>query len=373
MIAKLPLRPMHHASSIKMDHNQLLTSIYTDIKNPASYGSALRLYRAAKLQDSTITHNIINRWLKSNNTYTLHKPLKRHFIRRKTIAPGLYHQMQIDLVDLVNLKKKNKNFRYLLTAIDIFSRKAFAIPLKTKSGPDVLLAMKTLFSKYPYVKYIQADQGKEFFNKHVQDYFKEKNIKLFYTSSDTKSAIVERFNRTLKERMFKYFTANDTQSYLPVLDDLLDSYNNSKHSSIGIAPNKVSKENEKLVWDYQYKKYMQKYGSKSFKFQVGDVVRISKLKKLFEKGYSPKFQEEYFKVQDCLNTFPPTYKLIDINGEILRGSFYEAELQKIIPKQNEYKIIKKRKRKGKKEYLTHFIGQPSNLDSWFDHKSLSKL
>ena len=168
-----------------MDHNHLLASIYTDIKNPASYGSAERLYRAAKLQDSRITHGVVNQWLKSNTAYTLHKPLKRKFLRRKTIAPGIYHQLQIDLVDLSRLRTRNKNIRYLLTAIDIFSRKAFAIPLKTKSGPDVLHALKTLFSSYPYVKYIQADQGKEFFNKHVKDYLKEKNIKLFYTSSDT--------------------------------------------------------------------------------------------------------------------------------------------------------------------------------------------
>lgn len=355
-----------------MDHDQLLTSIYTDIKHPASFGSAANLYKAAKVKDKTITNTIVKKWLQSNHAYTLHKPLKRRFLRRKTIAPGLYHQLQIDLVDVANIRTKNKNVRFLLTAIDIFNRKAFAIPLKTKRGTDVVVALANIFSQYPYVKFIQADQGKEFFNSHVLEYLKQKGIKLFYTSSDTKSAIVERFNRTLKERMYRYFTNYNTKSYLPILDQLIDSYNNTKHSAIGIAPNQVSKRNEKLVWDFQYKKYIQKYGSKPFTYKIGDVVRISKVKKEFRKGYLPKFVEEYFKIHDRLSTFPPTYKLIDINGEIIKGSFYAAEIQLVVPKPGEYRIVKSRKKKGRKEYLIHFIGQPSNLDTWMNLSTLSQ-
>lgn len=354
-----------------MNRNNLLTSIYTSVTHPASFGSALQLYKAAKLQDKTISLNNVKRWLQGNHAYTLHKSLKRSFPRRKTIVPGLHHQLQVDLIDVSNIRTKNKNFRFLLTAIDVFSRKAFVIPIKSKRGDEVVSALTQIFEHYPYVKYIQVDQGREFLNSNVINYLKRKGIKMFYTSSDMKCAIVERFNRTIKERMYRYFTYHDTKSYLPVLDQLVEAYNNKRHSAIGMAPNQVTKRNERDVWDYQYGHYIRQLGSKPFLFKVGDVVRISKVKREFTKGYLPKFVEEYFKVNDRLNTYPPTYKLIDINGEVLRGSFYEQELQRVVPKPGEYRILRSRKKKGTREYFVHFVGQPSNLDSWMTRASLA--
>ena len=298
--------------------------------------------------------------------------MRRRFLRRKTLAPGLYHQMQMDLVDLSSLRTKNKGFKYLLTAIDIFSRKAFAIPLKTKRGSEIVEALQEIFASYPYPKLIQFDQGGEFWNKEVAAYLKKHHIKPFFTSSDTKCALVERWNRTLKNKMFRYFTANNTLVYIPVLNALVQSYNNKIHSTIGVAPNKVSKTNERKIWEHQYKKYLQKYGTKTFKYDIGDIVRISKLSRVFRKGYLPTFQEEYFKIHDRLATYPPVYKLIDLNGEVLKGTFYEKELQKILSDKKSFKVLKTRKRKNKKEHLIHFIGDPPNLDKWVLTKDLPK-
>jgi len=180
------------------------------------------------------------------------------------------------------------------------------------------------------------------------------------------------FNRTLKNRLFKYFTSYNTLSYLPILDNLVNSYNNTIHRSIGLAPNKVTKQNEKKVWDFQYKKYLKQYIRNKYKFELGDYVRISKLHRIFRKGYLPSYQEEYFKIYDRLGTKPETYKLIDMNGEILQGSFYTEELQKIIPGRAKYKILKTRIKKGIKEHLVHYIGQPGNFDVWIQNKDLKQ-
>jgi hypothetical protein len=353
-------------------YGALLRSIYLNPRDPASFGSIHNLYKSAKKQNPNITLNIVRNWLLGQDVYTLHGLTRRNFLRRKTLSKGLYYQMQIDLVDVSNIKNKNKNYTFLLTAIDIFSRKAFAIPVKSKHGPVIVEAMKQIFKEYPRVTFIQADHGVEFFNKDFKKYLQGKNIKLFYTSSDTKASIVERFNRTLKNRMFKYFTAYNTRSYLPILNDLVDAYNNTRHRSIGIAPNKVTKENEKKVWNFQYKEYFKKYAGIKFKLELHDTVRISKLSKLFRKGYLPSFQEEYFKIYDRMSTVPPTYKLLDMNGEVLRGIFYEQELQKVIPERDQYKVLKTRTRKGIKEHLVHYIGHPSNFDTWILNRDLKQ-
>lgn len=352
------------------DYDKLLKSIYLDPANPASFGSIRNLYLAAKKLNSAITLNIVKNWLLGQNVYTLHGLTRRNFLRRKTLSKGLYYQMQIDLVDVSNIKNKNKNHTFLLTAIDVFSRKAFVIPLKSKHGPVIVEAMKQIFKQYPKTSILQADQGAEFFNKDFKSYLKSQNIRLFFTSSDTKASIVERFNRTLKSRMYKYFTANNTRSYLPILDDLVNAYNNSVHKSIGIAPNQVTKKNEKQVWNFQYKDYLKKHIGNKFKFELNDTVRIAKLSKIFRKGYLPSFQEEYFKIQDRISSKPPTYKLLDMNGEIIQGSFYEQELQKVIPERGQFKILQTRTKKGNKEHLIHYIGHPSNFDAWILNKDL---
>lgn len=353
--------------------DDILKSIYYDPAQWASFSSVQQLYRAAKHINPKFTLRAVKRWLQAQNVYTLHKPLKKRFVRRKTISKGLYYQMQMDLVDLSSIKSKNKNMRYLLTAIDIFNRKAFAVPLKTKQGVEVVKALKQIFLNYPKVKFIQTDEGKEFLNQHVKTYLKENNMSLFTTSSDTKSSIVERFNRTLKNRMFKYFTAYNTLNYLSVLDNILNAYNNNLHRSIGTSPNKVNTRNEQRVWDFQYKQYLQKYGTKKYQYDKGDIVRITKYRKEFRKGYLPTYQEEYFKVHERINTYPPTYKLTDMNNESIRGTFYAAEIQTVLPVRGQYKILKSRKTKKQKEFLVHFIGYPSTQDKWMQKKELNHL
>ena len=109
---------------------------------------------------------------------------------------------------------------------------------------------KKIFSYNRIPKRIQTDKGNEFLNKNLVNYLKtfKNNIKLYTLNSEMKASVVERFNRTLKEKMWRYFTFKQTYRYLDIIHDLIKSYNNTHHRTIKTTPTNVNKENEKEIW-----------------------------------------------------------------------------------------------------------------------------
>jgi len=191
----------------------------------------------------------------------------------------------------------------------------------------------------------------------------------FYTSEneDLKAAVVERFNRTLKEKMFRYFTHANTRRYVDALDDMLHSYNNTYHRSIGMSPSDVNEGNEDVV---RARLYPPKPKSFKWKYDVGDRVRIAMQRQPFRKGYVGQWSQEIFQIATRLPTTPVTYELRDLAGEAIKGRFYEPEIQKVLKSDDERfdieRIIKTRKRDGKIQYLVSWKGYPSKFDSWVD-------
>ena len=174
--------------------------------------------------------------------------------------------------------KFNRKVKYLLAVIDVFSKYGWLIPLKDKTGQSVASALETIFKERKPEK-MWVDKGKEFYNKHVKAL-----IELYSTENEEKSSVFERWIRTMKEKMWKYFSANATNVYINVLPDLVGKYNNTRHSAIKMTPVKASKkENELRVWRNLYPEHLEVYDIKP-KFSVVDKVRISKMKKTFEKG-----------------------------------------------------------------------------------------
>ena len=170
-------------------------------------------------------------------------------------------------------------------------------------------------------------------------------MSFFTFKSGLKASVVERFNRTFKNKM--YFTAKNTLTYIDVLPQLVKFYDSTYHRSIKMKPTQVTEANEAKVWDTLYGSDAQK--QVRFKFQVGDRVRISKVKRMFEKFYLPNYTEEMFTIYKRFARQVPVYKLKDDAGEILEGTFNEPKLQKIIKNDDVYrveKIFRKRKRKG---------------------------
>ena len=269
--------------------------------------------------------------------------------------------------------KQNKGFRYMLNVIDVFSKYAWSIPMKDKTGITTLNAFKQIVKTSGRIpKHIWVDKGKEFYNKNIDEWLKENNIIKYSTFGEHKSCVVERFNRTLKTNMWKRFTAENTRNWINMLDTLMNDYNNKYHRTIKMTPTKASlKENEIDVFNNQ--KYIPRTDIKS-KFKVGDKVRLSRTKAVFEKGYLPNWSEEIYEIVQVKNTNPFTYILKDMNGEVLSGSFYNEELQKT--KQEVFrieKIIRKKKIKGVEYGLVKWLGYNENFNSWEPISELEKI
>ena len=210
-----------------------------------------------------------------------------------------------------------------------------------------------------------VDKGKEFYNEDVKDL-----IELYSTDSEEKSSLVERWIRTMKENMWKYFSANSTNVYTNALPDLVREYNNTRHSSIKMTPVQASKkENELKVWRNLYAEHLEIHDINP-KFSVGDKVRISKKKKTFEKEYTTRWTEEIFMIVEVKRMSPVTYKIADLNGEEIRGTFYEPELQKT---SQELFRIEKVIQRGNKKSLVKWKGYSDDFNSWVDNKDIVNI
>ena len=343
--------------------NQNLKQIYYNPQDPGSLGGVKPLLKRAKELGYDVNERKVKAFLAKEDTYTIHKPIRKHYARLQTIVAGIDYQWQADLVDMSEIGKKNDGFRYIMTVIDVFSKVAWAVPLKNKSAPAMVVAFETLFEQAnPRVpRKIQADKGKEFLNRLVQDMLKDKGIHHFVTQSDTKASVVERFNRTLKTRMWRFFTAKNTYRYLDVLPQLIQSYNLSFHRTIGMRPLSVTPINEQRVWTRMFGK-LQAPGAA--KFETGDMVRLSKVKRLFEKGYQPNWTEEHFTVTEKVKSTPRVYKIKDFGDQPIEGKFYKEELQKIVKTVDDQYVIEKIIQKRSGQVLVKWRGWPEKFNSW---------
>jgi len=297
-------------------------------------------------------------FLNKQDTYTLHKPIRKTFKTRRVYVQGIDDQWQADLVEMREFALENKGYNYLLTVIDCFSKYAWAHPIKSKSSQNIIDAFTRIFSER-CPKKLQTDKGKEFINKHFQKYLKDQKVKWFSTDSAFKASIVERFNRTLKTKMWRLFTEKGVRKWIDILNKLILNYNNTHHRSIKMTPTEASKiKNESTVYSNLYRNELNELSS-THKYQVGDKVRISKYKQTFAKGYLPNWTTELFIVNKVLNTQPITYKIKDLNGEEITGIFYEPELVKFDKPDDNYqveKILKTRTTNGKKKVFNQMAG-----------------
>ena len=315
----------------------------------------------------------VKEFLEQQDIYSRHLPLRKKFPTRKVIVNGIDDQFQADLVEMIPYAKENDGFKYLLTCIDCFSKFSWAIPLKNKSSDEIIRAFEIIFKEREPVK-LQTDHGKEFENKKFQNYLKKHNVHWFATNSNFKASIVERFNRTLKEKMWKYFDEVGNKRWIDVINDLVYNYNNSYHTSIKMKPVDASKKkNEAQVRENLYGDI--KLNLKPPKFKVGDKVRISKWKNIFAKSYVGNYTTELFTISKVLYTDPITYKVKDWNDEEIEGTFYEQELVKYNKQDEDYeveKILKTRTKNGKKELFVKWKSYGPEFNSWISAENLKK-
>ena len=343
---------------------------YRDPGQPGSLGGAARF---AKAQGITVQR--AKRILEHELGYTLHKPTRRRFPTSRVLVFGPDEQWAADLVDVQKLKRDNKGTNYLLTVVDVFSKYAWVVPIKQKTGPLMAQALATLFktSKRSPQK-LQTDDGKEFYNKHVTKVLKEHGTHHFSTAGDTKASVVERFNRTFKQRLYRYMTTYNTFKYLSVLPKLVDGYNASFHRSIGRAPRDVDQSNAEKVWDMLYDTKKKKKKKNRDALKVGDRVRLNKKHRPFKKGYLPGWTEEVFLITRAnLDGNVPTYRISEWDDTPIKGTFYAQDLQKVTVTDDDLFRIDSVVRRKKDKVLVRWKGWPSKYDSWIDKKDLVSL
>lgn len=358
---------------------QYLRGLYYGLESPVAYTGLGALWRKIKKdkKGKEITKDDLIKWLEEQYTYSLHRPYKKPYIYRKTITPGIDDLWQADLVEMREFSDSNDGYNYLLCIIDCYSKYAWCIPMKTKTGLETSKAFETIFNKGRCPSNLHFDEGKEFYNDKVKTVLKDINIQFYSTHSDKKAAIVERFNRTLKSRMWKYFTANETRRWIDIIDQLVDDYNNTFHSTVKMTPVEASKaENSPTVWHNIYGAYLAaQYEAPRLK--VGQTVRITKYKSIFHKGYLPNFTEEFFKIKQVLVGKPTVYRLEDIKEEALDGTFYESELSPFNEsKETTYKIenvLGTKKIKGQKYVLVKYKGWPDKFNEWIPQTNVALL
>lgn len=295
----------------------------------------------------------------------LHKPARRNFRRRHVIVKGIQDLLQADLVEMIPYAKFNKGYRYILVVVNVFSKYAWAEPVKRKTGKDVTMVMKKILSQMKPTKFCQTDLGKEFWNAQYKSLMDAYKIKHYSTFSNLKASVVERLNRTLKNKMWKQFSVQGTYKWLDLLPKIVAEYNNTKHSTIGMKPIDVNKKNEKVLLNTVYS-HLKTIDPKPSKFKLGDNVRISKFREAFSKGYTPNWSNEIFKIRKVNNTNPRTYLLEDQAGQEIQGGFYNDELQKT-SHPDIYLVEKILRRKGNK-LLIKWLGQKTN--SWINKNDL---
>ena len=362
-----------------MKMSEILKNIYYNASNPASYGTARNLYNAAKTSIPGLTIEQVNDWLSGELTYTLHRPIRKNFKREKILVNHPNEQFQADLVDMQEFSKQNNGFKYILTIIDCFSRYAFAVPVKNKTGMEIRNALSNVFAVRK-ASILQTDRGKEFLNKNVQDFLRDNEIEFFTTHNTTyKCAIVERFNRTLKAKMYKYFTAKGTRKYIDVLDDLLIGYNKSYHRTIKARPIDVNEDNYKRIFYNIYgvsteRDYLLSQKSKP-KLIVGDKVRKKYELKPMDKSFYPNWSDVIYDVSKTIKgKYKPMYGLTTFDGIKLPYKVYPEEVQKV--KDNLYrieKIIQRKTLKGKKGFIVKWLGYSSEHNSWVPEEDIVRL
>ena len=187
----------------------------------------------------------------------LHKPVIKKLNKTKVYSQFKDNIWGVDLADMESLSKKNKGIKYFLRAIYLFSKYAFVVPLKDKKGTSITNVFNKIIkqsNRKPNKTLV--DQGGEFYNRDFKKWLSSNDIIMYSTFNEGKSVVAERFIRTLKNKLYKHMTATGKNVYYHVLDDIVNKYNNTKHSTIKIKPKDVKDDNNRIYIDEHNKKVL---------------------------------------------------------------------------------------------------------------------
>ena len=321
--------------------DNILKSIYYDASKAGSFSGDSALLNQARKVDKTIKKKDVELFLSSQDTYSLHKPVRFKYKRAKTKVSAPHEYWQIDLSDLSRYSNYNNEYKFIFFIIDVYSRYLWLEKIKNKSPRTVASALENIFNKEQTIPaYLWCDMGLEFTSGEMKRFVSDCNIGIIHTYGNSKAGIVERVQRTIKTRMHRYFTFSHSYRYIDILHHLAESYNKTFHRSLKCTPLNMLKNPSKCCKKVKNTSSSTLIEKKELK--IGSTVRISRTNRIFAKGFHKGWSTEIFKTYKISRQFSVTlYYLEDLNGEKLDGGFYKEEIQLVnISKDKVYKIEK---------------------------------
>jgi Fe2+ or Zn2+ uptake regulation protein len=266
---------------LTQQEERLLKNIYYDPKK--GFTGAKALYEKVKERNQSISLKKVKLWLKNNDLQQTFKESKRAKKYPKIVGKIGYYQADLTFLD--KYKRKNNGYSILLTCIDINSKEGYVVGLKNKFQNTIVEAFEEIKKEIENerndtMKVLHTDNGKEFKNQSIRRWCRENDIEQKFSQEYDKreTSVVERFNKTLKMRIEKYLTFNNTNKWIDVIDDIVENYNNTIHNATGMKPFDVELADEieflrmKLIHNQEFKKSRKKIA-------VGDKIRLKREKK----------------------------------------------------------------------------------------------
>lgn len=314
----------------------LLQHLYTDIGKPYALSSPRKLYEAAKAHGISLSDCI--EFLNSKDDYSLHRATRLNFPRNHIIISGPRKTLVSDLADLSKLSRYNNQIKYLLIVMDAFSRLLKVYPMRNKTGKLTADNLKEAMESPDFVgvSRLFVDKGSEYDNTHTKTLYRDKKVKHYSTyNSRFKTSLAERVIRTIKAKIFRFLTYNNTKRYIDVLPHIVNSYNDSIHRTLKATPRDVhmnySAQDIERLFHQMYGTHKRGNLRTRCVIDVGSVVRIATDRRefVFRKGYEIQNTFEKFVVARIdTSQREPIFFLKDFQGEEIKGAFYRYELVK---------------------------------------------
>ena len=309
------------------DKRDYLKSIYFDAKNPASFSGVSKVWKLIK-SDGKVSRKELEQWLLEQDTYTSYFPVNRKFRRPKTISPYVDAIWGSDVAYMLAFADSNEQYSYFCVFIDLFSLYAWASPLKTLKGLEMVKVLKELFTDAKCER-LFTDSGSEYKNRWVERYLKSEDVKHYTSKNETKVAHAERLIKTIKRKLLQYMNETNTHIWHTVLQDMIYAYNHSVSRRLKMTPAQARQASQYTVWANRYfTKPKRKAASvkkpkntTAFNIKLGDRVKVLTLKRPFDREYDEKYTSEVFTVTDRrVKEGVPSYSIKDEQGDPITGN-----------------------------------------------------
>jgi hypothetical protein len=343
---------------------------------PWSFGNSKRILQ----YENEVTKKSADEFLAQNESYTRF----RQHRKSKNYSPiYVYKKRELFQADVVfftdeNMVKENDGHKYLFTCIDCFTKMAWVFPIKQNNCDSAMASFRQILENCgDRPERLNSDRGSELICKKFGKYLSDMGISHYLSYSLRKCPVVERFNLTIQNLLYKIMAFNRSLKWTEYLEQAMHIYLNRIHNTIKMTPTEAENPRNSPIVRQHLLTYFYKTGKKKKKarFKVNDTVRIWSKKRTFQRGYDENFSIEYFKIKKVKSNLPvPRYILQDSKGETIIGSFFEDELVRFDPQDRfDIQVLRERKRGRKIEYFVHYIGYPNNMNEWISKRQLLNL